>query len=298
MNEKLTLIVVTHNSAQWLPEFFGSWKAAVAEAQGLTAAMVEIVVADCASTDESREMARGLAGVAAEILYLGNVGYGAVVNRAAAVSRAPWMLICNPDLSFSREFVRSFIDPQLLALSEASPAWHGAACLAPRLLNADGSVQASVGRFPTVGGLLRDQFRARARRKYLFPQPMQSTLVDWATGACLLVRREKFTEVGGFDEQFFLYVEEVDLQRRLGAANGQTWWVEEATVTHHAPNAERKPRAEVQKWAARGTLRYFAKHGTFVQLMAYRKLAFFSGRLSLGEVGRSRAGILGERTGP
>jgi GT2 family glycosyltransferase len=179
-----------------------------------------------------------------------------------------------------------------------TPPYATAACLAPRLLNGDGSVQPSVGIFPSVAAIVRDQFRPREQRKYLYPQPAASRAIDWAMAACLLVRKDAFDAVGGFDERFFLYVEEVDLLRRMKDAGHETWFVPEVAVTHHSPNAARTPRPEVQRYSARGVLRYFAKHGSLLQRGAYRLLALAGGRLPAREALAARSTLLARSTGP
>jgi N-acetylglucosaminyl-diphospho-decaprenol L-rhamnosyltransferase len=140
--------------------------------------------------------------------------------------------------------------------------------------------------------IIRDQFRPRPWRKYMRPQPAETCRVDWASGACLLLRREAFNAVGGFDEKFFLYVEEVDLQKRLHDAGRETWYVPAATMMHHASHASGPAQPEVLRHSARGTLRYFAKHAGFFTLMGYRKMAFLSGRLGWRDACRSRRHIL------
>lgn len=291
----LAVVVVTHNSAAWMPGFFETWGAAVGGSGALQRGGVEVVVADAGSADDTVAVVRRVGGADVRIIECGDVGFGAAANRGVAATSAARILVCNPDLTFPADFVRKLIDPLLLPPSKESPLWYGGACIAPQLLNPDGSVQASVGRFPTIGGVVGDQFRAREQRKYVRPQPAAG-LVDWAAGACLLLRRDKFEEVGGFDERFFLYVEEVDLQRRLWGANGQTWFAPEVRVMHHAPNASRPRRAEVQRWAARGLLRYFAKHGSAGELAAFCVLAAVSGRLAVGELLASRRAIVGRST--
>jgi N-acetylglucosaminyl-diphospho-decaprenol L-rhamnosyltransferase len=292
----LAVVVVTHDSAAWLPGFFETWRVAAGGSEALRRGGVEVVVADAGSVDDTVAVVQRAGGAEVRIIACGDVGFGAAANRGVGATSAARLLVCNPDLTFPADFVRALIDPLLLPLSKDSPLWYGAACIAPRLLNPDGSVQASVGRFPTIGGVVGDQFWPREQRKYVRPQPETAGLVDWAAGACLLLRRDKFEEVGGFDERFFLYVEEVDLQRRLWAVNGQTWFAPEACVTHHAPNASRPPRAKVQRWAAQGLLRYFAKHGSAGELAAFRLLAAVSGRLGVGEVMASRRAIEGRST--
>ena len=285
MPASLALVVVTHDSASWLGRLVETW-AVAAERAGV--ADVPVVIADSGSRDDTLAVAgRLLPG--ARLLGLGNVGFGAAANRGIGEVSAAWVLLCNPDLTFPPEFGQ-----RVAAAIGGAP--DGVACLAPRLLNADGTPQPSVGKFPSLGGVLRDQLRARERRKYVLPQPVVAGPIDWATGACLLLRREAFWAVGGFDERYFLYVEEVDLQRRLHAAGRKVWFVPEVTVRHYQPNAVRPLRPEIQRYAARGMLRYFAKFGG--GLAGYRMLAFLSGRLPAPEAFASRRNILECSTGP
>src|SRR5262249_26330429 len=152
------------------------------------------------------------------------------------------------------------------------------------------------GQFPTLATIFRDQFRPRHRRKYLFPQPIEDRLIPWATGACLLFRRAAFQSLGGFDERYFLYGEEVDLQRRLHDAGMTVRFIPSAQVTHFHPNATRPPRPEAQRYAARGLLRYFAKFAGPGTLTGYRLLAYLSGRLPARDTFACRATILARST--
>ncbi len=123
-------------------------------------------------------------------------------------------------------------------------------------------------------------------------------MYDWATGACLLIRREHWNAVAGFDEKFFLYVEEVDFQRRLAALGLRTLLKRDVAVTHLSPAASRSPSATIRRYAARGLLRYFAKHGTPAQLLTYRLLVLSTGRLSPKEALAPKQKILETPTGP
>ena len=275
----IAVIVVTHESERWLPGFFES----LARAMEVAGFVHEVVVADAGSA----VLPTVPAGV--RMVACGNVGYGASINRAVVATSAEWLLLCNPDISFGEAFGVGFLKRMVLAPPE------GAGCIAPGLVNEDETEQPSVGAFPTIGRLVTDQFREPLSRK--FTSPAATGFYGWATGACLLVRRKHFERVGGFDERFFLYVEEVDFQKRLAAVGLRTWFVEEVGVKHHAPNAA-APRKSVQRYSARGMLRYFAKHGRVGQLFAYRLLAVVSRRLSVGEAFASKGKILESSTGP
>lgn len=296
----LALLIPTHHDTHWLPDFLHSFAQALAHSRFLTPAQVEIIVIDSGEepTLETTLHTHAPNAGTPYLLVPGNVGFGAKANRGAAATSAPWLLLCNPDLTFPPTFVQNLIDPVFDPQLLPEPLWQRAAVIAPRLLNPDGTPQPSVGRFPTIPSLLADQRRPRHLRKYIHPQPDTATLVDWATGACLLLRHDAFNAVQGFDEHYFLYVEEVDLQRRLWQHNFQTWFAPEAHVTHHNPNATRPPRPQIQRYAARGLLRYFALHGTPTDLLTYRLLTLLTRRLPPKEALTPRKTLQKTPTGP
>lgn len=306
----LSLVVVTHNCVAFLPGFFASWFEAVRRCPVL--GRPPMVVADSGSTDDTPERAYFLAEGAAELVSLDNIGYGAAANAGIAETTTPYVLLCNADLTFSANFGTDFLGPLVLGIPAPAPAPseipdsvppppptppENAAVFAPCLLNADGSRQPSIGRWPTITGLVADQFRPRAKRKYVRVAPPSPAVIAWASGACLLLKRQAFVDVGGFDPRFFLYVEEVDLQYRMKQAGYSVYYVPQGTVVHHSPNAERAPRAEIQRYAARGLLRYFALHHPW-RLPGYRALAWASGRLGAGEALAPRSRVMARATGP
>src|SRR5262249_25217967 len=146
--------------------------------------------------------------------------------------------------------------------------------------------------------LIRDRFRPPSLRKYLLNSPAPHEFFDWATGACLLLRREHWKQVRGFDEKFFLYVEDIDLQKRLANSRLRTYFLATSAVAHLNPTASRPRDRQLRKYGARGLLRYFAKHGTPSQLLAFRLLALASLRLAPSEALASRSNILCKSTGP
>jgi GT2 family glycosyltransferase len=127
----------------------------------------------------------------------GNPGFAAAANLGAARGRAPWILFLNPDCFPSAGDVE-----ELLARARALP---GAAAVGPHLIGPDGVAARAGG--VDLAGLARWLERLGPRRGL--------TEVDWVAGTCLLVRREAWAQVGGFDESYFLYCEDVDLCRRL-----------------------------------------------------------------------------------
>jgi len=194
------------------------------------------IVVDNASRDDTVASLTGLERTT--VIANGvNAGFGAAVNQAAAAADAPLLWILNPDC---------VVHPgAFAALVAALDAHQDCAIAAPQLLNADGSVQASARGNPTAWtglfgrhSLLTRLFpRAPQARRNLPAQDLvasgvESAPVDWVMGAAMLVRRDRFEAVGGFDPGYFLYWEDADLCRRLWVRGWSTRYVPGARVTH------------------------------------------------------------------
>ena len=194
-----------------------------------------------------------------------NAGFGAAVNRAATASAAPLLWLLNPDC---------VVHPgAFAALADTLAAHPDCAIAAPQLLNADGGVQASARGNPTAwtglfgrNTLLTKLFpsAAMARRNLpardLVDADVDSAPVDWVMGAAMLVRREMFEAVGGFDPRYFLYWEDADLCRRLWARGWSTRYVPGARVTHDGGASARTSSAMAARAFHRSAYRYYATH--------------------------------------
>jgi N-acetylglucosaminyl-diphospho-decaprenol L-rhamnosyltransferase len=162
-----------------------------------------------------------------------NLGYGAGANRGiAALAPRPYVLVCNPDLRVHAGAVAGLVE----AL-EAHPAW---AVVGPRILTPSGQAYPSARRFPSVtdaaGHALLDQvwkdnpFTRRYRAGGW--TSLETTTTDWVSGACFLARRSALEELGGFDEAYFMFAEEMDLCWRAHEAGWLVGYVPGAEVTH------------------------------------------------------------------
>lgn len=147
-----------------------------------------------------------------------NEGFATGVNLGVrSTSSAPYVLLLNPDCVADGEAITG-----LVAFAEARP---DAAVVGPRILNADGSVQGSARRFPGLSTLVAGRsswltrvFPNNPLSRWNLPGRADDTgamPVDWVSGACMLVRRTAFEQVGGMDERFFLYWEDADFCKRL-----------------------------------------------------------------------------------
>jgi GT2 family glycosyltransferase len=163
-----------------------------------------------------------------------NEGFATGVNLGARLTGSPFLLLLNPDCVADAPAVAS-----LLQFAGTRP---DAAVVGPRILNSDGSVQGSARRFPGVttaiagrSSWLTRTFPNNPLSRHNLPALESRTKpleVDWVSGACMLIRRDAFEQVGGMDEEFFLYWEDADFCRRLGQHGWRTVYYPGATIVH------------------------------------------------------------------
>jgi N-acetylglucosaminyl-diphospho-decaprenol L-rhamnosyltransferase len=254
----VSVVIVSYESRSLLERCL----AALAADEGRVATC-EVVVVDQASQDGT---AAWLAAEHPEVRLVAlphNVGFGAGNNRGAAVASGRWLLLLNSDA-----FVRPGAVDELVRFAEKRPA---AGVVGPRLLWPDGRLQRSCRRFPTVFRIATEflYLRKLAPRsrilngfycgEFAHDEPWR---VDWLTGACLLVRRELFEQLDGFDEAFFLYSEEVDLLYRARQLGAETWYDPAAEVVHEWGGTAGRASALALQEQARGHVRYLDKHAS------------------------------------
>jgi N-acetylglucosaminyl-diphospho-decaprenol L-rhamnosyltransferase len=190
------------------------------------------------------------------------LGFAANANRGITETNAPFVVMANPDTRPEPGAVET-----LRAFMEGRPR---CGIAGPQMRYPDGSWQPSRRRFPTVIGTLvrrtplRFVFppRRRQRSYYLLDErPAEPVESDWMLGAFLLLRREMLDELGGFDEGFRLYGEDIDLCYRAAKAGWERWYVPAAVVRHrHAAVSDRRLLTRHTLWHWRSILRFVRKH--------------------------------------
>jgi N-acetylglucosaminyl-diphospho-decaprenol L-rhamnosyltransferase len=185
-----------------------------------------------------------------------NRGFARAANEGGRLSRGGWLLLLNPDMSVPPEF----LDRVLEAVERWSAEEPRAGILGFQLSHTDGSPQRSAGPFPTLAGTLARLVLPRAWRKYILRPGERSRPVPWVSGCCLLVRQECFADLGGFDRDFFLYYEDVDLCRRAWARGWSVWYEPALTLVHHQPLHTRRVPAHLRLVTRHALLTYADKH--------------------------------------
>lgn len=216
----------------------------------------EVIVVDNDSTDETSHVAAAALPANGRLVRQANRGFGAGNNRGVAELTAPaeFVLFLNPDAAIDRP---SF--ERLLAYVDAHPT---VAMVGPSVWR-DGEELRSAGRDASVlTEWARELPRALSRwlpARPLEPGTARTGPVGYVEGACMLVRLEALRAVGGFDEGFFLFFEELDLARRLRAAGWQTHLVADARVDHAVAASRRKTAFSGEPHFAASTYRYLHK---------------------------------------
>ena len=185
------------------------------------------------------------------------LGFAGNANQGIARTNTPFVVVANPDTEAAPDAVGILRD-----FAESRPR---AGIVGPQLLYPDGTYQPSRRHFPTVGGTL---VRRTPLRKLLNPdyhyyvdRPEEPAQAEWMLGAFLLLRRELLHELGGFDEGYRLYGEDIDLAYRADRAGWERWYVPAARVTHvHARVSDRRFLTRHTLWHWRGIARFVRKH--------------------------------------
>jgi len=187
-------------------------------------------------------------------------GLAANANRGIAETSTPFVIVANPDTVAAPDAVAV-----LRHFAEAHPR---AGIVGPELRHPDGTLNPSRRRFPTVAGTivrrtpLRRVLSGTQRSHYgLDEQPTEPVQADWLLGAFLLLRREMLEELGGFDEGFRLYGEDIDVAYRAAKLGWERWYVPEAKVVHvHQAVTDRRLLTRRTLWHWRGIVRFVRKH--------------------------------------
>lgn len=272
---RIAIAVINHNTRDELERCLESVFAAGRH---------DVIVVDNGSDDGSVEMIEELFP-AVRLLRAPNDGYGAGANRAFAAVTAEIVLLLNSDTRLAGGVAG--------ALADYLDAHPRAAVAGPRLLNPDGSLQPSCHHMPTPlqvllyeGGLPRvlSFLRIRSRRYLPGWSHDRPRRVPWVLGAAFAVRSQAVAEVGGFDPDFFLYWEEVDLCRRLADRGWEVHFTPVADVIHFG-GASIAPRgAAGVTFFVNSLIIFYRKHYGPARRVGLRLTlsAVLVGRLALG----------------
>ncbi len=224
----ISIVIVSYNTGDFLRRCLGSLN------EDPSPLVRDIIVVDNASTDGSVGMVESEFPQVKLVKNRSNLGYAAAVNQGIRAAATPYFLILNPDIETGACSIKALWD-----FMEATP---DAGIAGGKLLDPDGTLQMSCRTFYTVpvvllrrtllgrlfpnSGLVRDHLMSDWDHD-------SDRQVDWVNGACMMVRREAYENVGGMDERFFLYLEDVDWCYRMKKHGWKVYYVHSGTMTHH-----------------------------------------------------------------
>ena len=252
----LSCIIVNYNSSNPLQNCLDSIYKTI---HGLE---FEVIVVDNSEDDLGLQGLKDSFPQAQLIYNPSNVGFSRANNQAAKIAQGNTLIFINPDTILSDQAI-NFMQNYFCSHSEAG-------AIGPKVLNPDGSLQYSCRRYPTLWTGLFNRYSILSR---LFPKNRFTSQylmldfdhkkilpVDWLSGCCLMVRKRVFEEIGGFDENYFLFNEDVDLCRMINETGKKVIYFPKAIVNHQVSTSNSKTSARVIAKRHLGMMHYFKKH--------------------------------------
>jgi N-acetylglucosaminyl-diphospho-decaprenol L-rhamnosyltransferase len=230
---------------------------------------IEVIVVDNNSSDKSQSELTRLFPQITLISLPENRGFGAANNIGAQKAKGDLFFFVNNDTLFNNEAIES--------LGAILSSQHQYGMIGPKLLNGDRSFQRSFGKFPT----LKTEFLTKNGAES-YPEPSIEEMAssqpiekDWITGAAIMIKRELFEMIGGFDEHYFMYFEDIDLCKTLNERGYKTYYLSSVTMIHLGGKSYGKKNERVLFEYRRSQLRYYDKHNSILQRIMVRAYILF-----------------------
>lgn len=244
MSEDIAAIVVSHDSEETIGECLSRLRAA----QGVA----EIRVVDNASGDATLDIVQRHAIADPRVRFIANPdnpGFGVACNQGAADARAAWLAFVNPDC---------FVEPASLARMQVHASANAPALIGADLVDEDGRRDAAARRRePDFAAMLGDPSCAQLGVAFDAGASLQA--VDAVSGALMLLPRDVFAGINGFDEGYRLHAEDLDLCRRMRDAGALVACANDVRVIHVRGVSSRSRPLFVEWHKHRGFWRYFSK---------------------------------------
>jgi GT2 family glycosyltransferase len=247
----LSIIIVNWNVCTFvlksLESIFSSWE---------DAPSLEVIVVDNASTDDSVSKIKQSYPRVTIIVNSKNLGFPAGCNQGLSIASGKYILLLNPDTEIVQDALSI-----LIQFMETHPE---VGLCGPLLTYPDGTHQSSRRRFPTLSVLFLEstwleKYAPRRILRHYYQQDIADTItqqVDWVTGSAMMIRHEVWKQVGGLDEGFFMYSEELDWCRRIKASGWHIMYVPQAKVIHHEGKSSEQVIAERHIYFQTSKIRY------------------------------------------
>lgn len=252
----LSIIIVTYNSAEdIIPCLFS-----IEERSG--GVDKEVIVVDNASSDGTALLVEERFPHVTVVRNDFNKGFAAAINQGAGAAGGRYLFLINPDSILKDDGLS-----RALTFLDGNGRVGAAGC---RIINPDGTIQLSCRSFPSYGTIFFSRYSIMSRlfpnnrfsRRFLLSNrdhgaPMA---VDWVSGAAMLLRKTALDDAGGFDEAYFLFIEDIDLCWRLRRKGWQVCYIPYPTVLHHIGKSSEKIRLKSIYYHHRSIYLFYSKH--------------------------------------
>lgn len=246
---ELTIIIVNHNTLSYLEKCLESLRISLKN----SGIKFEVIVIDNASVEIKKLNKVRL------IKNKRNLGFSTANNQGVKRAKGRYILFLNPDTIILDNAIS-----KLLSFYKS----HNYAFVGPQLLNVDRSVQPSCGRFFTLAVVFVMLFLKGEKTGLTKFSPSYSRIVDWLSAACILTTRDIFNTLGGFDEEIFLYNEEVDLMHRAKKLGFLCYFYSKASIIHLGAVTTQGKNSVSNTY--KGLIYFYKKHYSKINLVILR----------------------------
>ena len=215
---KISIIIVNYNTEKEVEKCLNS-----VISQQTTVNSLEVIVVDNASSDDSAQVLKKFPEVKL-IQNEKNLGFAKANNIGAKAATGAFLFFLNPDCEIKRDTIS-----KLLGLVEKSPN----AIIGPKILNPDGSLQGSCYNLPTIWGAIKEfWFNQEGSYEKFTPKTNKQVRVEAIVGAAMFMSKKTFEKLGGFDERYFLYYEDLDFCRKAKKLDIPVYYFPKASIIH------------------------------------------------------------------
>ncbi len=261
----LSIIIVSWNVAELLKACLES-----IYSSPLNPYTLETIVVDSASSDNSVQMVQSRYPQVKLMPQTENLGFSKCNNIGLKAASGRYLFLLNPDTEIVADALT-----QMIAYMDANPA---VGILGPHTLNSDGTTQSTRRRFPTLAlGFIESTWLQQFAPKSLLDHYYVTDItddavaeVDWVQGSALLARREVYAQIGGLDEGYVMYSEEMDWCKRAKTAGWHVVYFGKADIVHHGGKSSEQATARKHIHFQESKLRYFRKFHGWLPAQALR----------------------------
>ncbi len=237
---KLSVIIVSYNSEAFIEKCLTSLQED------------EIIVFDNASSDRTIQIIKKFTNIKL-IKSSENLGFAKANNKAAEEAKGEYLFFLNPDTEVEKPL------DELVNFYENTP---NAGIVGPKLVLENGAIQPSARKLPTIMGAFKEYILGVKNAYSQYIPGGKPTEVEMVYGAAILIKKDLFERLGGFDEKFFLYYEDVDLCKRVKNLGKKIYYYPKVTIKHLV--GATKSGMDKNKLNMESAVKYHGKLGAFI----------------------------------